>query len=250
MLVRRGKKHEGKLPFPVIQTQQLLTFCVWYFIPLAPKGQIFTGEVFSFFGHSRLCIWTLFKIWIKIWDIFKTFSLNARAVCTCEYVTIKDMRVKTKLSSIVLLTFLSCWWRLLATPASWDIYNQCPSGGIQPSDKEGHHSCQDETGWASRLCVATCWGLAQQTPPPLDGRHVWPVWPTGTFWPSCPTQAGWGSRWVTAGQGEALVVVLLQLSRPTQTSVAAQAALKGVTVLCSPCSAALPSNSKHPHCSW
>lgn len=148
------------------------------------------------------------------------------------------------------LPFLSCWWRLLATPASGDVHNQRPSGGIQPGDEEGHPSCQDEAGWESRLRTAPCWGLAQQAPPPVDGRHVRPERPAGTFWPSHPTRAARGSRGVIAGQGEALVVVLLQLSRPAQTSVAAQAALKGVTVLCSPGSAALPPDSRPPHCSW
>lgn len=166
------------------------------------------------------------------------------------YVAVKDARLKTKLGFAVPLPYLSCWRRLLATPASGDIHHQRPSGGIQPGDEEGHPSCQDETGRASRLCLATCWGLAQQAPPPVDGRHVRPVRPAGTLWPSRPTRAAGGSRWVAAGQGEALVVVLLQLSRPAQTSVAAQAALKGVTVLCSPRSAALPPDSRRSHCSW
>lgn len=166
------------------------------------------------------------------------------------YVTIKDARLKTELGFVVSLPFLSCWWRLLATPASGDIHSQCPSGGIQPGDEEGHPSCQDETRWESRLRIATCGGLAQQAPPPVHGRRVRPIRPIGTFWPSCPAWAARGSRWVTSRQGEALVVVLLQLSRPAQTSVAAQTALKGVTVLCSPCSVALPPDSRHPRCSW
>lgn len=174
-------------------------------------------------------------------------SVRARVY---EYINYKGCKSISKLSFVVPLPFLSCWWRLLATLASGDIHNQRPSGGIQPGDEEGHPSCQDETGWASWLCIATGWGLAQQAPPPVYGRHVRPIWPAGTFWPSRPTWAARGSRRVTAEQGEALVVVLLQLSRPAQTPVAAQAALKGVMVLCSPGSAALPPDSRRPRCSW
>lgn len=168
----------------------------------------------------------------------------------CEYVTIRDVRLKTKLSFVVPSPFLSCWWGLLATPVSRDICNQRPSTRIQPGDEEGHPAYQDETGWASRFCIATYWYLAQQTPPPLNGRHIRPIWPTGTIWPSCPTWAAWSSRWVIARQGKALVVVLLQLLRPTQTSVASQAALKGIVVLCSPCSVTLSPNYRCCHCSW
>lgn len=74
----------------------------------------------------------------------------------CAYVAVKDARLKTKLGFAVPLPYLSCRWRLLATPASRDVPNQRPSGGIQPGDEEGHPSCQDETGRPSRLCLATC----------------------------------------------------------------------------------------------
>lgn len=162
----------------------------------------------------------------------------------------KSVRLKTELSFVVPVPFPSCWWRLLATPASRDAHHQRPGAGVQPGDEEGHHPCQDEAGRASGFCVAACGGLAQQAPPPLHGGRVQPLRPPGTFWPSRPARAARGSAWVRTGRGEALVVVVLQLSRPAQTSVAAQAALRDIATLCSAHSGALPLRSRHPHGSW
>lgn len=141
----------------------------------------------------------------------------------------------------------SCRWRLLATPASRDIHHQRPGARLQPGDEAGDHPCQDEAGRARGFRAAACRGLAQQAPAPLHGGRPRPSRPAGTVRSSRPAQAARGSRRVP-GQGEALVVVLLQLSRPAQTSVAAQAALRSMAALGLARSGALPLHSRRPRC--
>lgn len=118
-------------------------------------------------------------------------------------------------------------WGLLETTAPRVPHRHCSSTRLLQGHQESHHPCPDEEGWPRGLYSPVSGDWTQEVPSGATEKQYWaprhakrgrPIQGAGGTRPG----ALQGTEATRGRQEQALVVVLLHVTEPAQTTLAAQ----------------------------